>query len=206
MNQLKTEADFASIVEIVIQKLDGETVIRILEISLDLIELLLSSLPECLIANINDVIICFLKQLSSRREMISEKANDLINLARETLGADFLLPHFISILDDMAPDPQQIKTKISALEVLNVLIKESESLDNNSENYPQYVAVIKSLGNVIKQHSSQRSIVNPVIGAILSLRDKNMQTTFKAIVEELNQTQYTILKQLLNAYERTLAR
>jgi hypothetical protein len=97
---------------------------------------LLSSLPECLIANINDVIICFLKQLSSRREMISEKANDLINLARETLGADFLLPHFISILDDMATDPQQIKTKISALEVLNVLIKESESLDNNSENYP----------------------------------------------------------------------
>ena len=68
--------------------------------------------------------------------MISEKANDLINLARETLGADFLLPHFISILDDMATDPQQIKTKISALEVLNVLIKESESLDNNSENYP----------------------------------------------------------------------
>lgn len=136
MNQLKTEPDFASIVEIVIQKLDGETVIRILEISLDLIELLLSSLPECLIANINDVIICFLKQLSSRREMISEKANDLINLARETLGADFLLPHFISILDDMAADPQQVKTKISALEVLNVLIKESESLDNNSENYP----------------------------------------------------------------------
>lgn len=174
MNQLKTEPDFATIVELVIQKLDGETVIRILEISLDLIELLLSSLPECLIANINEVIICFLKQLSSRREMISEKANDLINLARETLGADFLLPHFISILDDMATDPQQIKTKISALEVLNVLIKESESLDNNSENYPQYVAVVKSLGNVIKAHSSQRSITNPVIGAILSLRDKNM--------------------------------
>lgn len=33
----------------VIQKLDTETVIRIIEISLDLIELLLSSLPECLI-------------------------------------------------------------------------------------------------------------------------------------------------------------
>lgn len=68
--------------------------------------------------------------------MISEKANDLINLARETLGADFLLPHFIGILDEMASDVSEIKTKISALEVLNVLIKESESLDNNSENYP----------------------------------------------------------------------
>ena len=87
-----------------VQRLDGETVIRIIEISLDLIELLLSSLPECLIPNIDDVIICFLKQLSSRREMISEKANDLINLARETLGADFLLPHFISILNGMVTD------------------------------------------------------------------------------------------------------
>ena len=87
-----------------VQRLDGETVIRIIEISLDLIELLLSSLPECLIPNIDEVIICFLKQLSSRREMISEKANDLINLARETLGTDFLLPHFISILNGMVTD------------------------------------------------------------------------------------------------------
>lgn len=34
-------------------KLDSETVIKIIEISLDLIELLLSSLPECLIQNID---------------------------------------------------------------------------------------------------------------------------------------------------------
>ena len=36
--------------------------------------------------------------------MIAEKANDLINLARETLGADFLLPHLIGILSEMAGD------------------------------------------------------------------------------------------------------
>ena len=83
-------------------KLDTETVIKIIEISLDLIELLMSSLPECLIKNIEQIIICFLKQLSSRREMIAEKANDLINLSRETLGADFLLPHFVNILNGMA--------------------------------------------------------------------------------------------------------
>ena len=110
--------------------------------------------------------------------MIAEKANDLINLARETLGADFLLPHFVAILNDMAADSQQLKTKISALEVLNVLIKESESL---KDSYSQYAAVIKTLGNIIKIHSSHRGIINPVIGAILSLRDKNMHTTFKAI-------------------------
>jgi len=36
--------------------------------------------------------------------MIADKANDLINLARETLGSDYLLPHFIAILDEMASD------------------------------------------------------------------------------------------------------
>lgn len=60
--------------------------------------------------------------------MISDKANDLINLARETLGADFLLPHFVTILNGMASDASQLKTKISALDVMNVLIRESESL------------------------------------------------------------------------------
>ena len=72
--------------------------------------------------------------MSSRREIISEKANDLINLARETLGADFLLPHFIGILSDMAGDATQLKSKISALEVLNVLIIESESLKGSDED------------------------------------------------------------------------
>lgn len=60
--------------------------------------------------------------------MISDKANDLINLARETLGADFLLPHFVTILNGMASDSSNLKTKISALDVMNVLIRESESL------------------------------------------------------------------------------
>jgi len=49
---LKNEKDFSILVDSIIQKLDTETVIKIIEISLDLIELLLSSLPECLISNI----------------------------------------------------------------------------------------------------------------------------------------------------------
>jgi len=91
--------------------------------------------------------------------------------------------------------------------VLNVLIKESESLEEkNQQAYVQYAAVIKTLGSIIKIHSSHRGIINPVIGAILSLRDKNMNITFKAIQEELSHTQYTILKQILQAHEKTLAR
>ena len=115
MNQLKTEKEFQILIDCVVHKLENETVIKIIEISLDLLELLLSSLPECLFQNITQVILCFLKQLSNRRDMISDKANDLINLARETLGADFLLPHFVSILNGMAEESQQMKTKIFEL-------------------------------------------------------------------------------------------
>jgi hypothetical protein len=61
MNQFNEEREFSSLVDSIIQKLDTETVIKITEISLDLIELLLSSLPECLIDNIDQVLLCFLK-------------------------------------------------------------------------------------------------------------------------------------------------
>jgi len=67
--------------------------------------------------------------------MIADKANDLIELARETLGADFLLPHFVAILHAMPPDASMLKAKVSAVEILVALIRESESLDGGSENY-----------------------------------------------------------------------
>lgn len=49
MNQLKNEKEFSVLIEIIVDKVENESVIKILEISLDLIELLLSSLPECII-------------------------------------------------------------------------------------------------------------------------------------------------------------
>lgn len=61
MNEFKNEKEFPLLVDQIILKLDNETVIKIIEISLDLIELLMSSLPECLIKNIEQIIICFLK-------------------------------------------------------------------------------------------------------------------------------------------------
>ena len=58
----------------------------------------------------------------------------------------------------------------------------------------QINAIIKMLGNIVKLHSTQIAVINPVIGAILSLRDKNYNQTFKAIQEEISHTQYTIMK------------
>jgi hypothetical protein len=92
------------------------------------------------------------------------------------------------------------------LEVLDVLIQESESLDGSSDNYQQYAIVVKTLGLLIKQHSAQRDIVEPVVKSLISMKDKNMNFTFKAILEELSHQQYTILKQILNVHDKAFGR
>ena len=126
--------------------------------------------------------------------MIADKANDLIELARETLGADFLLPHFVAILHAMTPDMSMLKAKTSALEVLVALVRESESLDGGSESYSQFAEVVKLLGSIVKTHSSQRSVTDPVLEVLRALRDKSMSITFKAIFEEVSHNQFNILK------------
>ena len=55
MNEFRIEKEFSLLVDQIILKLDNETVIKIIEISLDLIELLMSSLPECLLKNIDKI-------------------------------------------------------------------------------------------------------------------------------------------------------
>ena len=77
-----------------------------------------------------------------------------------------MLPHFVTIVNEMTNDTALVKTKISALEVLNMLIKESESLDQSQNSYQEFAMIIKSLGGVIKSHNSQRAVVNPVICCI----------------------------------------
>ena len=50
------------------------------------------------------------------------------------------------------------------------------------------------MGLLIKQHSNQKDIIEPVVKSLISLKEKNMDFTFKSILEELSHQQYTILK------------
>lgn len=73
---------------------------------------------------------------------------------------------------------------------------ESESLQSpdEEEGYIQFAAIVKTLSSVIKMHISQKGVVNPVVGAFQSLRDKNPILTFRAIRDELTQVQFTVVK------------
>ena len=72
------------------------------------------------------------------------------------------------------------------MEVIDVLIQESESLSDPKANYQQYSIMVKTLGLVIKQHNTHREITEPVVKALNSLRDKSKETFFRAILEELS--------------------
>lgn len=90
---------------------------------MDFLEFLLTSLPESIFEHIEQLIKSLLKLLQNKKEEIHSKANDLLNLSQEILSADVLLPHLVSLLTDISHESIHLSTKISALEVLNVLIK-----------------------------------------------------------------------------------
>lgn len=104
--------------------LQNDNVSKVIEVSLDLIELLLSHLPESIFNNIDTLIKILLKHMQSKKESVNLKANENLNLSIKILTADVLLPHLISILVDITDDNSLLSTKISGLEVLNVLLKE----------------------------------------------------------------------------------
>lgn len=78
----------------------------------------------------------------------------MLNLARETLGSDLLLPQFVNIINRMNQDVSQLKTKAHTLEFFKVLIDESATLQGDEDTYIQFAAVTKTLGNLLQYHNS----------------------------------------------------
>lgn len=73
------------------------------------------------------------------------------------------------------------------------------------DEYIQYESTVSAIGSILNNHSSLKSIQMPSLGAILLLREQNLRFTLKAILE-LPHLQFSIVKQLANAYEKTLAK
>ncbi len=61
-------------------------------------------MPEAIFNSIGDVLVCLIKHIQSKKETVSQKANDVINLAQQILTADVLLPHLIGVLEEIADD------------------------------------------------------------------------------------------------------
>ena len=71
-----------------------------IEVSLDCLEFLISTLPEVLIQRIPDICATLLSLTLRDKDEISGKAMELMDFAKEVLTADLLIPHFLTIIDD----------------------------------------------------------------------------------------------------------
>lgn len=73
---------------------------KCLDVSLDLLEFLLTSLPESLVDQIEGLLRWLLKIKAANRggESVLCKVQDMLSLAQEMLSADVLLPNLVAII------------------------------------------------------------------------------------------------------------
>lgn len=69
----------------------------------------------------------------------------------------------------------------------------------------QIDSLVQIVAITLKDHSTNKGIQMPSLGAFLSLRDKQQDMTLDCLTQ-LPQNQLNIIKHLANAYERTLYR
>ena len=148
------------------------------------------------------------------------KAQDLLQLAQEMLSADVMLPNLVAVItEDMVQPTQQTKRpqsganavqnsaeitiKITALETLRNLIEASHNLTDDHH----FDSLIQCAVAVLYLHQGNKMIQMSTLSILAALRDKNMDLTVKSILSgSLSQVQLNIVKQLANAYDRTLAK
>lgn len=61
--------------------MERDSVFKVIEIAMDFLEFLMSTIPEVLVAHIEEMGHALLKHLQNKKDSISSKANDLLNLA-----------------------------------------------------------------------------------------------------------------------------
>jgi len=70
------------------------------EVGLDCLEFLISTLPEALIKRIPDICSSLLNLSIKDKSEVNSKAIELLDFAKEVLTSDLLIPHFLTIIDD----------------------------------------------------------------------------------------------------------
>eukprot|EP00347_Sterkiella_histriomuscorum_P005558 403356151 len=197
---IKKEKTFPLIVQQTLQVLQQETNLKVLDVSMDFVQFLLTQLPENLFSVLESLTKSIFKLMQNKNQQMFTKANELFTLTIEVLSSNVILPYLIGELEELSQDSQQLSQKISGLEMLVILLKSAE-LDEEI----QFESTIGVIGQILSQYSTQRSIQNPSLGAILQLRDSNQEATLKCI-QNLPSLQFNIIKQLANAYDRNLAK
>lgn len=113
--------------------------------------------------------------MSDKRESIANASNFLFQLMHTNYGSDALMPSFIDCLDHSS----LLRIKAGALEVMNMLIKESQSFFVSKDNVK---LCIKKASQLISDNFKNKKIVLPALGVLLALRDKSYDAAIGTIL------------------------
>lgn len=105
-----------------------------------------------------------------------------------------LVPILLKILDNSSQI--QNKVLISCLEVLMVLLKDSYSYSMSNENVK---ACVTKITVIAYENSANKLVTLPIIGALLTLRDKNLLATMTSLAA-LDSKVLDIIKRLSHFY------
>ena len=147
---------------------------------------------------LSEIIPRLLVNLSDKMEKVNNSANVLLNLLVQRYGGDKLLEYFINMLDVK----EDIVVIGAALEVLSTqLIKSTDQYFKDKLNIKK---IVKKLGRLIYDYSSDKTISMPGLGSLLALRDIEMNRTIKSLMS-LPSQQLDIIKDLSDSYAPDLS-
>ncbi|CDW90677.1 clip-associating protein [Stylonychia lemnae] len=197
---LKKEKTFPLIVNISLQYLMNEQTTKVVEVSMDLVEFLLTQMPEMLFNHIENIVRALLRLISTKKDNMNLKGQELLQLVMEVLTPNVILPNLVGILEEISDDNTQIPIKLSGLDTLCILLKEAKL----SEQI-QFESTVQIISQILQNHSSQKQVQISSLKAIQILRDKNVKFTLESI-NLLSNLQQNILKQVANVFDRNLAK
>lgn len=147
---------------------------------------------------LSEIIPPLLLNLSDMKEKVNSSGNILLNLLIQRYGGDKLLDYFCTILDTK----QESIIIGVALEVLSTqLIKATDLYFKDKANIRN---IVKRIGRIFYEFSTDRAITMPALGSLLSLRDLEMNRTIKAIMN-LPSQQFEVVKDFSDSYAPDLS-
>ncbi|KAL4510674.1 hypothetical protein ABPG72_004828 [Tetrahymena utriculariae] len=170
---------------------------KVISVCLDSLISIVSYDTTYILPKLDQIIFKVLNNLIDQKDVVSSKANFLINILSKIFPAERLIEPIQKVLEQTNKN----LLKICSLEVLMVTVK-------NAEEYYQTISnvrhTVQLMCMIIQENLNQKQMVLPCLGIILALRDHNQQGTLHSILSLSNQNQITALRNLSYEYAQDL--
>ena len=111
----------------------------------------------------------------SNREVTASLSKEILQLLVSSYGADNLVFGFTKCIDS----GNAVKVKLGGLNILNMLIDNSNTFCNNKTNTK---SLVQKIGQVIKDNYKDKKMMSAALTILLKLKEKNYEATISSIL------------------------